>query len=372
MSAEIVYSVSDFQAVFNQVVETAFSGVLIEGEVSGFKVNQGRFVFFDLRDEKGAVVNCFMMLWQMRFPLEDGMRVRIRANLKMIKTGRVSLTVTAVKPVGEGSIKRSFELLKAKLEKEGLFSQAKKRALPDPLRLKNVAVISSVQAAGYADFVKILNERWGGLVVHTAHTQVQGQAAVEQIKKALDYFNERGEAEVIAIIRGGGSADDLAIFNDESLVRKVAASKIPVITGIGHEVDESLVDLAADVAASTPSNVAQKLTPEREAIRRNVQASLWRAGEATKQELGDARERVRRLVSEKGEGLKTILARKQERVLQLKKLAENLNPQKILARGFALIRGEIKLAQNIEIETMTKLVQARVQKISDKENYATK
>ena len=237
MNNELIYSVTEFQAICNEILENAFTGVVIEGEIASYKLNQGKYVFFDLKDAESSV-GCFMMAFAQRFPLEDGMKVRIRALPKLTKWGKFSLTVQAVMPVGEGSIKKSLELLKKKLTAEGLFAPERKRRLPE--EIEKIGVISSTQAAGYADFCKILNERWGGLNVQVAHTQVQGIVAADQVIRALQYFNERSEVQVIALIRGGGSADDLAVFNDEKLVRAIAASKIPVITGIGHEVDTSL------------------------------------------------------------------------------------------------------------------------------------
>ena len=248
------FTPSEFIAMVNQTLEYAYSSVLIEGEVASYKVSQGKWVFFDLKDDT-SVVPCFIAVWNLRVPIEDGMKVVVRGVPNVRENGRFSFTVDAVKPVGDGNLKKAFELLKKKLTSEGLFDSAKKRPLPADLT--KLGVISSTGAAGYADFVKIINARWGGMKVQVAHTQVQGMDAPDQIIKALNYFNEKGEVQVIAILRGGGSADDLACFNDEKLVRAIAASRIPVITGIGHEVDESLADLAADLKASTPSN-AQK------------------------------------------------------------------------------------------------------------------
>jgi exodeoxyribonuclease VII large subunit len=268
--------VSDFIALTNQTLEFAYPSVEVEGEVASFKVNQGKFVFFDLKDQAGSV-GCFMTLWQLRTPIEDGMKVVVVATPKLTPWGKFSLTVRAVRPSGEGNLKKSFELLKAKLDKEGLFSPARKRALP--ALVQHVAVISSTQAAGYADFIKILNDRWGGLEVEVAHVQVQGATAPDQIIRALQYFNMREELpQVVVIVRGGGSADDLSAFNDEQLVREIAASRIPTLVGVGHEIDMSLADMVADVRAATPSNAAQILTPDRNEIvrtvRRRVEALL--------------------------------------------------------------------------------------------------
>ena len=363
MQAEQVYSVSDFQAVCNQIMETAFSGVVIEGEVASFKINQGKFVFFDLKDEQSSV-GCFMMKFALRFPLEDGMKVRVRAVPKLTNWGKFSLTVQAIMPVGEGSLKKSFELLKKKLTSEGLFAPERKRPLPIPLT--KIGVISSTQAAGYADFCKILNERWGGLEVQVAHTQVQGMVAADQIIRALKYFNERSEVEVIAVIRGGGSADDLAVFNDEALVRAIAASKIPVITGIGHEVDESLCDLAADVVASTPSNAAQMLTRDRKEVIANCQADVKRINnllntkidELVAQNRGEI-ERIEQQIVVK------ITSMEQEVQAQIKILAQ-LNPENVLARGYALVTGNIDIGNVVKITTSKTEIDAKIEKISER------
>ena len=176
--------------------------------------------------------------------------------------GQVFADDSTIKPVGEGSIKKSFELLKKKLTAEGLFDEARKRPLP--WLPQHIGVISSVDAAGYRDFIKIISSRMGGLTIDVISTQVQGAAAADQIITAIKQFNEMANPpEVLAILRGGGSRDDLAVFDDEKLVRAVAASRIPTITGVGHEIDTTLIDLVADKRASTPSNAAELLVPDR-------------------------------------------------------------------------------------------------------------
>src|SRR6266496_3827609 len=240
--ATLILGVSDLVALVNQTLEYAYPSVIVEGEVASFKVSKGRYVFFDLKDET-SVVSCFMTVYQLRTSLEDGMKIRVVAQLKLTPWGKFSLTVREVVPMGAGSIKRSFELLRAKLEKEGLFDAARKRDLPKlPAR---IGLIASVESAGYADFIKILNARWGGVDVAVADVLVQGTEASRQIIEAIQYFNEQAEpVEVVVVVRGGGSAEDLAVFNDEPLVRTVAASRIPTLVGVGHEIDTSLADLA--------------------------------------------------------------------------------------------------------------------------------
>lgn len=380
------FTPTEFIAVLNQTLEYAYASVLVTGEVASFKVNQGKWVFFDLKDEESSIA-CFMPVWNLRVPLEDGMKIVVRGTPKMTKWGKFSFTVTAVKPVGEGSLKKAYEMLKKKLTAEGIFDPAKKRKMPTDL--VRLGVISSTQAAGYADFIKIINARWGGMKVQVAHTQVQGMDAPDQIIRALQYFNERAEVQVIAILRGGGSADDLSCFNDEKLVREIAASRIPVITGIGHEVDESLSDLAADVRASTPSNVAEMLTRDRKEELIKLARMMNRAEQALMQQVGraaisnrDKMERIGRgLVNkyidpqleansnkmtqmlQKIQGEVTIL---QQNVQNRLKLLEVLNPEKVLAQGYAILVGELSAENVVKITTFDKEMEAKIIKIKER------
>ncbi len=391
MSEAPVFTPSQFVAVTNQTLETALSGVLIVGEVASFKTNQGKWVFFDLKDKETSVP-CFMPIWNLRVPLEDGMKIVIRGEPKVTKWGKFSVTVTAVKPVGEGSLKKAYELLKKKLAAEGLFDPAKKRKLPE--RITRLGVISSTQAAGYADFIKILNARWGGMKVLTAHTQVQGMEAPDQIIRALRYFNERAEVEVIAILRGGGSADDLAAFNDEKLVREIAASKIPVITGIGHEVDESLADLAADVRASTPSNAAEMLTHDREAERRKLKMMVNGAGRDLLGKILTMQEANVLKIKKVSQGLVSqyinpmtmkvdeTKKKMREKIVTEYRLAENdlrqkmktlevLNPERVLKQGYAIISGKgspgFGVGDVVKITTFEKELKAKIEEVYERE-----
>ncbi|TAL14862.1 exodeoxyribonuclease VII large subunit [Patescibacteria group bacterium] len=357
-------TVSDFIAVTNQTLEYAYPSVEVEGEVSSFKVNQGKFVFFDIKDSGGSV-GCFMTVWQLRVPIEDGMKVIVTATPKLTQWGKFSLTVKVVRPSGEGAIKKSFEILKAKLDAEGLFDEGRKRTLP--VIPTHIAVISSTQAAGYADFIKILDDRWGGLKVDVAHVQVQGVDAPDQMIRALNYLNGSEELpEVIVIIRGGGSADDLSAFNDEQLVRAIAGSRVPTLVGVGHEVDESLADLAADVRASTPSNAAQILVPDRaeiiRAVRYQVQSLLPRVENAIDEQSQLVRTSLADMLARANEHIDHEL----EKLSGIQALLAQLNPETVLARGYALVRGLAKVGQIIEVETNQTIMKAEVQDVKRK------
>lgn len=359
-----LFTVSDFIAVTNQTLEYAFNNVLVEGEVASFKVNQGKYVFFDLKDANGSV-GCFMTVWQLRTPIEDGMRVIVAATPKLTQWGKFSLTVRAVRPSGEGNLKKSFELLKAKLEKEGLFASERKRTLP---RIpKHVAVISSTAAAGYADFIKILNERWGGVTVDVAHVQVQGAVAPDQMIKALRYFNEKEQLpEVIVLIRGGGSVDDLSAFNDELLVREIAASRVPTLVGVGHEVDVSLADMAADVRAATPSNAAQLLVPDRREIIYGTRQKIQHLIPRTEQAVEGRQKYISGLLQN---ALTTVLKkaeRYEERLTYNQRLLAGYNPRNVLQRGYAILRGAVAEGGMIEIEKHDIMIDAEVKNVRKK------
>lgn len=333
-----ILQVSDLLALINQTLEYAYPVVVVEGEVGSFQVNRSKFIFFDLKDDM-TTVNCFMMAFALRQPLEDGMRVRIVAQPRLTNRGKFSLTVREVSPVGEGSIKRAFELLKAKLNKEGLFDPERKRNLPRIPR--KVGLIASTESAGYADFIKILNHRWGGIAVSVANVQVQGAGAAQQIIRALDYFNQLAEPpEVLVLARGGGSADDLAVFNDEHLARAIAGSRVPTLVGVGHEVDVSLADLVADVRAATPSNAAQLLVPDRLAMLGELAQRERRLAAQVEKRVAQTRVVVNTAAKHMIERLERVLNEQSRRVKQSEQLLRQLDPKVVLQRGYALVRDE--------------------------------
>lgn len=359
-----VFGVSDFIEISNQTFLQTFPNVMIEGEVASFKVNQGKFVFFDLKDSNSSV-SCFMTVWQLRIALEDGMKVVIKAQPKLTNWGKFSLTVQEIKPSGEGSIKKNFDLLKQKLTKEGMFAPEKKRIIPKAPA--NIGVISSVQAAGYADFIKILDERWGGMNVQTAHVQVQGFGAADQIIRAIKYFNTLENLPgVLVIIRGGGSADDLSVFNDENLVREIAASRIPILTGIGHEIDESLADLAADFAASTPSNAAQILTPDKNAEINLLKHKLDNLNNKIMNNINEKQNEI----DEKQKNIFQIINRNfaqfEDKIISQKRILESYNPEEVLRRGFAILKNKPKVGEILEVQTYNEIIITEVKNVKER------
>jgi exodeoxyribonuclease VII large subunit len=360
----VLLSVSDFVSLTNQTLEYAYPSVSVEGEISEYKLIQGKWVSFKLKDDQ-AVVNCFMGASQLRMPIEDGMRVIVVAAPRLNQKGYFNLNIRAVKAVGEGSIKKGFELLKAKLEKEGLFAEERKRRLPSVPA--HVGVITSTESAAYADFVKIINERWGGLRVDVAHTQVQGEPAPDQIIRAIRYFNSLEELpEVLVIIRGGGSAEDLSTFNDEPLARAIAESRIPTLVGVGHEVDHSLADMVADVRAATPTNAAQILVPDQREIVRTVQQQVANIGHTVSRAIDQYSEQTRELLSVIFRRIEEKLDDTFERLGTMRVAVAQLNPENVLKRGYALVRGEQKIGSTLEIETFTNVLTTEVKHVRSK------
>lgn len=364
------FTVSQAVAVLNQILETALPTVSVVGEIANFKINQGKWVFFDLKDDE-SVLNCFMPLSMLRMELQDGMKVVVVARPNVTKWGRFSLTVRMIRPIGEGSIKKAFELLKKKLVAEGLCDAARKRPLPE--LPQHIGVISSVDAAGYKDFIKIISARMGGLVVDVISTQVQGSGAADQIIAAIRQFNEMSNPpEVIAILRGGGSRDDLAVFDDEKLVRVAAASRIPIITGVGHEIDTTLIDLVADVRASTPSNAAELLVPDRRELIAEVRGKLAQMLDALDRQLLSQRHQLEDLTNRMVLLVDKRLADYRQQIIATEQTLRAYDPRAVLRRGYAILWHEQQLAREIKIgdeltaETEDKLIDMEVKNVRSK------
>lgn len=362
--SEIIFTPSLLVNTINQNFNYNYPLITISGEVANFKINQNKFVFFDIKDNN-STVNCFMMLFAMKMPIQDGMQIIAKVEPKITDWGKFSLTVKEIKPVGEGNIKKSLDIIKDKLAKEGIFDQSRKRLIPRSSN--NIAVISSTEAAGYADFIKIINERWGGIKIRVAHTQVQGESASKQIINAVNYFNQVQDLpDLIAIIRGGGSANDLMAFNDELLARTIAGSRVPVITGIGHEIDCTLSDLAADFAGSTPSNVAQIITRDRQDEIIYLNNYINNFSKKIVHILDEKKNEINITINNIHSYIMHNIDNELHNLNNKIRLLDNLNPQKVLSQGYALVRGRVEINSIIDIETNSNIIKAEVKDVTTK------
>lgn len=343
---DLVFTPSDFVAVLNQTLEYAYPNVSIVGELSNFKVSKGRWVYFDLKDES-ASVKFFGTIYNLPGPLEEGMVVQVSGVPRMSPQYGFSVTFQAITPVGEGSLKRAADLLAAKLDKEGLFDPERKRPLPYPPA--HIGLIASKESAAYADFNKVLNARWGGVKISHVDVRVQGEKAVGDIVQAIELLNQHGTPpEVIVITRGGGSADDLAAFSTEQVTRAVAASRIPTLVAIGHEVDLSLAELAADQRASTPSNAAELLVPDKKSLAIQIKATKLGLDSSLKQLVARQEEYVLNKAAELKQLVADIFARAEVQTRQSANLLRALNPELALKRGYSVIRSSQGLVRSVK------------------------
>ncbi|HEV7453926.1 MAG TPA: exodeoxyribonuclease VII large subunit [Candidatus Saccharimonadales bacterium] len=336
MNEDISFSVSEFVAILNQMLEFAYPSVTVTGEIANFRVSKNRWVYFDLKDE-AATVRFFGTVYQLPGPLEDGMMLAVRGVPKLHAQYGFSVNIMSMRPVGQGSIKKAAALLQAKLEAEGLFDPLRKRALPYPPT--RVGLVTSGESAAYRDFVKVLAARWGGIEITLVDVQVQGEIAPAQIAAAIECCNQLAEPpDVLVITRGGGSAEDLQAFSTEQVTRAVAASRIPTLVAIGHEVDISLAELAADQRASTPSNAAELLVPDRKAILAQIPSYKRQLAQCALQAVKDARQTValaRRALHDRAE-LSALHAWRQ--LAAHRQLLAAYDPQAALQRGYALVQ----------------------------------
>ena len=362
-----IFSVSEYVGYLNEAL--AERDAVVEGEVSEYRVNQGKWVFFKIKDEN-AVLDCFGVVFKLKFPLEDGMRVRLYGRPGIYaKSGKFSITVEWVEPVGAGALKRAFELLKAELEKEGLFARERKRAIPRfP---KRIGLITSREAAAYKDFIKVLQHRFGGIEIYFYHVQVQGAEAAADIARAFEYFNAHQpefQLDAVVLIRGGGSMEDLAAFNSRETAYAVFGSLAPVVVGVGHEQDVTIADFVADVRASTPSNAAELIAPQRESVAREVaeMASALERGVETLRQNSLRRVDLSVVVLDRYtlgrvHNLESVFKKlalhlnffgekitmQKSKIDNFTRLIKSFSPQAVLERGYAVVRKEGKVISSV-------------------------
>lgn len=328
-------SVSDFVVLHNQILEYAMPTVTIVGELANFRVSKNRWVYFDLKDEQ-ASVRFFGTVYQLNGPVEDGMLLKVRGTPRVHPQFGFSLNVQSMQPAGEGAIRKASDLLQAKLTQEGLFDPARKRSLPYPP--ERIGIITSSESAAYADFIKIISARWTGLDITLADVQVQGEAAPAQIVQAITDLNAMAQPpEVLVLTRGGGSADDLWAFSTEQVTRAVAASRIPTLVAIGHEIDLSLAELAADQRASTPSNAAELLTPDKRDIAASLQAARKTLDRSVVQALQANKRAAKQYRQDLIREIGYTITRQKMRLEQRRQVLDLLNPQSILRRGYSIV-----------------------------------
>ncbi len=259
-----VYSVAELDRRLKRAVEGATEDVWVEGEVSSAKVAPSGHVYFSLKDEReDAIIECVMYRSspvRARRLIADGARVQLRGRATVwAPRGRLQFMGDMARPAGRGALLEALENLKNKLLAEGLFAPDRKRPLP--VHPGVIGVVTSASGAAIHDIVKVAFRR-GGVRIVLSSTVVQGTNAAERVVSAIERLERMGGVDVIIVGRGGGSAEDLMVFNEEAVVRRVAACRVPVVSAVGHEVDITLTDMAADARAATPSQAAEMVVAD--------------------------------------------------------------------------------------------------------------
>ncbi len=262
-----LWKVRDLVAAVRSHIEREYSDAWVEGEISNFRAPDSGHLYFTLKDGNAQVrVVMFRSSARLlRFRPADGLQVVVRGKVTVYEDrGELQISAEHIEPKGAGSLQLAFEQLKTKLEAEGLFAADRKK--PIPTLPSRIGVVTSTQAAVLRDILNILQRRHHSVNILIYPAQVQGDAASHEVAAGIRFFSQHNNVDVIIVARGGGSAEDLAAFNDESLARAVAASVIPVISAVGHETDFTIVDFVADLRAPTPSAAAELVIRSRQEV----------------------------------------------------------------------------------------------------------
>jgi exodeoxyribonuclease VII large subunit len=378
-----VFSVGDLTQAVKHLLETELPLLWIRGEISNFTRAASGHWYFSLKDEQ-AQVRCVMFRHKSQYldwQPQNGMQVEVLGLATLYEArGDFQLTLEQMRPAGLGALYEAYERLKQKLEGEGLFDAARKRSLPS--MPKQVGVITSPQAAALRDVLTTLAKRMPGIPVLLYPVPVQGEGAAQKIVQAIKLANERAECEVLIVCRGGGSIEDLWAFNEETVARSIAASHIPVVSGVGHETDFTIADFVADERAPTPTAAAQRVVPDREALSKNLRDMAQHLQRAQRNRLQNAMQSLdylqRRLVhpaqriqqrtqhldqlqqrlrmarpgvaqlgvrqAELLRRLRSAMQRTLEnhdiRLRSMRQHLSHLDPQQVLARGYSMVRDE--------------------------------
>jgi len=377
----IILSVTQVSRYLKELLETdeLLQDVWVQGEISGCRTYPSGHCYFTLKDDEAQLPCVFFKYARMRSSapqLRDGMAIAAYGRISLYeRDGKLQLYVESIEPLGEGALFIRFEQLKARLAAEGLFDAERKRPLP-PLPAC-VGIVTSPQAAALRDMLRVLSTRYPLAKVVLSPTLVQGVEAPQAIADALDLLNEHGEAEVIIVGRGGGSIEELWAFNEEIVARAIARSRIPVISGVGHETDFTIADFVADYRASTPTAAASAAVPDIAEWRANVRMHQQALTDLMEERLSDLREelerteknlrraspqyqleRLQQQLDDTTALLETrmqyILSLHRERLKGVALRLHSLSPLLTIARGYAVVRRD----SDQSIVTSTKQVQS--------------
>jgi exodeoxyribonuclease VII large subunit len=395
-------SVSDLTRQVKRLLEEDIGGVFVEGEISNWRVSPAGHAYFILKDEK-AQISCVMFrsaLSRVKFAVKDGQQVLVAGRVTVYEArGQYQILVERIQEAGLGVLFQRFNELKKKLEAEGLFAPERKKELP--MLPQKIGIVTSPSGAALRDILNVLGRRFAGLDIYIAPCRVQGAEAPGEIVAAIKRLNRHGEVEAIIAGRGGGSIEDLWAFNEEIVARAIAASKIPVISAVGHETDFTIADFVADLRAPTPSAAAELVVADREELFRRLtglasrlrQAMVSRVEQARLRleglvnnyamrspldRLAQARQRLDELNARLAEDMRDLLGDSRQRHETLSARLLALDPTAVLGRGYSIVTrardekvivrpGQARLDEQIRIQLSEGRLRAVV--VRDEEDF---
>lgn len=338
MQSPGILTVHELTTGIKEVLEGVFFEVSVLGEVSNVRQPASGHVYFILKDDTPSQIRCVLFKGaglRLKFALTDGMQVVVSGRVGVYeRDGQYQLYAREIIPKGQGALQLAFEQLKAKLLKEGLFDEARKRALP--FLPEAIGVVTSPTGAVIRDILHILNRRFEGARVIVNPVRVQGPEAAEEIASALRIFNELKCVDVVILARGGGSLEDLWAFNEEIVARAIYESEIPVISAIGHETDYTIADFVADCRAPTPSAAAEIVMPSRFELKGQIQNLLAHLRSSFADIVPQHVQRIDDLAGQMERALEQRIKTESAELGGLIHQLEALNPLAILKRGYSI------------------------------------
>jgi exodeoxyribonuclease VII large subunit len=355
-----IWQVSDVNKAVKEVLENSFMPIWVAGEIGSLNL-RGNHVYFSLKDSSSQISCCWFngagQCQMLR--LTNGTKVYLEAKIRVYEVrGEYQLTVLNLQPVGIGQLQLQFEDIKKRLYAEGLFDQARKKVLP--LLPSKIGVVTSPAGAALRDFLNIITRRFPKITIRIYPAAVQGVDAARQVANGVNYFNRTKEVDVIVVTRGGGSMEDLWPFNDEALARTVAASSIPVISAVGHEIDYTICDFVSDLRVPTPSAAAELVVGGQEELINRVTIAQRHMNQTLQLRLSNAKNHLANLlrsslfhepkrlievrsmqIDELEMRMENILNNRltvaKNKLANLENNLRHLNPKNILERGYTMV-----------------------------------
>lgn len=396
-----IFSVSEITKYIKQLLEydSKVASVMVRGEISNFKKHYSGHCYFTLKDSN-AVIKAVMFKSRaqfLKFEPKDGMKVIAGGQITVFeRDGQYQLYTAQLVPEGIGELSLAFAQLKEKLEREGLFAEAKKQALP--ILPKIVGIVTSPTGAVLRDIITVSKRRHPGIILKLFPVQVQGTEAPSQIVHGIEVFNQLKNVDVIIIGRGGGSMEELWSFNDEKVVRAIAASRIPIVSAVGHQTDYTLADFVADRRAATPSQAAEFVVPDvrelykyvatllnmlegnirnlvKDNIRKLEQSTCNRAFKNPYEAIAIRQQILDLYVQRLDQASKKILTEKEHEFKIITEKLAMLNPLAVLARGYSILRtmdgqlvkdaAKLQAGQKIEIIFNQGMIEAEIIQVQE-------